>query len=107
MLRLASGEMSINPALIECVVVVRKAVIIGIPSEPKSITVTFKTEEDAIDFGEYVELLVDISNTKETDPQRKAVEDFEYYFENYLIPRAQDEALHRVRVRLSERQKAE
>ena len=107
MLRLVRGERSINPALIECVVVVRTDVVIGIPSEPKSITVIFKTEEDAIDFGEYVELLVDISNTGETEDRRKAVADFELYFENYLIPRAQGTALRRVRKHLNERHKAE
>lgn len=107
MLRLKKGERSINPALIECVVVVNKDVVIGIATESGSITVSFKTEEDAIDFGEYVGLLVHISNTGETEVRREAVEHFELYFENYLIPRAQNTALRRVQKHLKERRKAE
>ena len=107
MLRLKYKGRSINPAQIECVYVSNENVIILIPFDPRAMTVTFKTKEDAIDFREYVELLVDISNTGETDTRSKAVKDFELYFENYLIPRSQDAALGRVRKYLKESQKAE
>ena len=89
MLRLKDKGRSINPAQIECVYVANEIVTILIPCDPGARSVTFKTKEDAIDFREYVELLVDISNTAETEVRREAVKDFELYFENYLIPRAQ------------------
>ena len=73
---------SINPAHIEQVLVASRQVIIGITSEPRSITVDLETVEDALSFAAYVELLVNISNTGRTEIQNEMVQTFESYFEH-------------------------
>lgn len=87
MLKLKERDQSINPAHIEQVLVVRREVIIVIISETGSITVDLETVEDAIFFAEYVELLVDISNTGRTDIRNEMVRTFESYFQHKDILR--------------------
>ena len=104
MLRLQRGERTINTAHIEYVVVTRKDVTIAMASEI-GITVDLKTEGDAICFAAYVELLVDISNTGQTDFQNEAVRDFEIYFEDYLRPSTLCQAVDRIRKHLNEQRR--
>ena len=95
MLRLKG--ISLNPACIDFIRIEFKEVIIGVALlEPKSIldppaplnpiVVTLKTEEDAIYFAEYVELLVNTTNQKAAPFQKDAIRVFESYFANYLRP---------------------
>ena len=103
MLRLKMRDISINPAYIEYVQICATGVLIFLATESGGITVDLKTVEDANCFAEYVELLVDISNTGATDTRREAVEAFELYFEDFLRPRAQYQAYQRVLKHLNER----
>ena len=85
MLRLKPG--SINPAFIDSIVINFKKVINGIAAPDVQTVVTLKTEEDAIYFAEYVELLVDITNKEASGFREGAIRNFESYFANYLRPK--------------------
>ena len=86
MLRLK--PISINPALIDSIVINFKRVIIGTAAPDVQPTVVeLKTEEDAIYFAEYVELLVDITNKETIGFREASIINFESYFANYLRPK--------------------
>lgn len=86
MLRLKKGNVSINPANIECITVFEKRVYIRMINELADSIIDLETENDAIRFAVYVELLVDISNEGRTDIRNEAVRIFESYFKDFLRP---------------------
>ena len=117
MLRLK--HVSINPACIDFIRIHSKEVIIGVellnpevpvfrdPPPPQPIVVTLKTEEDAIYFAEYVELLVDITNKEAAGYRKDAIRNFELYFANYLRPKEiWEDVRQEVQEHLNKRQKA-
>ena len=98
MLRLKG--ISINPACIDSIEIhSKKEVVIGVAlldpearfemtsRPPQPIVVTLKTEEDAIYFAEYVELLVDITHQEASGYREGTLGNFESYFANYLRPK--------------------
>ena len=108
MLRLKKGERSINPTHIESVLTVQRDVILRMVIDPGSITVSFKTKDDAFCFREYVELLIDISNDNESIMGNQMVSNFETYFADYLIPREhRSEAYSEVIKHLNAKRRAE
>ena len=83
MLRLK--HVSINPALIDSIVIDSERVIIGIAAPDVQPTiVALGTETDAIYFAEYVELLVDITNQEASGFRKGVLGNFESYFANYI-----------------------
>ena len=108
MLRLKKVGRSINPAHIESVLTVQRDVIIRMVSDTGSITVSFKTENDAFCFREYVELLIDLSNDNESIISNQMVSNFETYFADYLISRQhRSEASSEVLKHLNAKRRAE
>lgn len=85
MLRLKG--VSINPSLIDSIVISSKKVIIGTAPHVQPTVVALKTEADAIYFAEYVELLVDITNKEASGFREDSIRSFESYFANYLRPK--------------------
>ena len=106
MLRLKDRNMTIVPEYIEYIRVTSKAVFIHLVSQEK-VNVRFETEEDAILFGAYVELLIDFANNRQVDFYKQTRRQLESYFENYLMPSDLNEANQKVGAHVMANRKAE
>ena len=105
MLRL-KRNITIVPEHIESISVVSEQVFIYLVSE-QSLTVNFKTNEDAILFRTYVELLIDFSNNRQSNYYVETRRHLQSYFENYLRPSDLDEGREKVMEHIGAKRKAE
>ena len=106
MLRLKNPNITIVPEHIESISVVSDQVFIYLVSE-QCVTVTFKTDEDAILFRTYVELLIDFSNNRQSNYYVETRRCLQSYFENYLRPSDLDEGREKVMKHIGAKRKAE
>ena len=83
MLRLKNQNITIVPEHIESISVISNQIYIYLVSEARVI-VSFKTNEDAVLFRTYVELLIDFSNNRQSNYHVETRRNLESYFENYL-----------------------
>ena len=106
MLRLKKPNITMVPEHIESIGVSSRQVLIEFVSE-QHVTVTFKTDEDAILFRTYVELLIDFANDRQPNFYVEARRHFESYFVNYLRPSDIDDGREKVMKHVGAKRKAE
>ena len=89
MLRLKNGKIAINPAHIASVHIFEEQVFIDMSDESTRHSVSLETEEKAIWFAEYVESLVEITNSGQMDLSIEDFRVFELYFQEkgILMPK--------------------
>ena len=107
MLRLKGRNITIVPEHITYISVRSRQVYIGLVSAEEYIEVNFKTNEDAVLFRTYVELLIDFSNNRQSDYDVETRRRFESYFEGYLMPSALNEGREEVMKHVNANRKAE
>lgn len=106
MLRLKSPNITIVPEHIESIDVTSRWVTIECGGE-QCVTVTLKTDEDAILFRTYVELLIELSSNSQGHFHKETRRHLESYFEKYLRPSDMDAGHKKVMEHVGAKRKAE
>ena len=105
MLRLKNPNITIVPEHIESIDVTSKWVTIECGGE-QCVTVTFKTDEDAILFRTYVELLIELSNSQ-VHFHSETRQSLGSYFVDYLRPSDIDDGREKIMEHVRAKRKAE
>ena len=106
MLRLKNPNITIVPEHIESIDVTSKWVTIECGGE-QCVTVTFKTDEDAILFRTYVELLIELSSNSQGHFYKETRRHLESYFVDYLRPSDIEDGHQKVMKHVGAKRKAE